>query len=234
MILAHCAAIGYILLTIGLASPEGSAMVAGNSPSSYGLPVEKIITPEDVRSILAIAKKHSERDHLFFCVAANTGLRLSEVGHLMVDDVLSNNRLLVTRRKKKELRPEIIDVAAPIHAMLVERAKQYECGYLFPGRCAPCFIRHRSKPPEQFCIGGHTSLRDIQRRWSLTIAEAGLLMRGRGIHSLRHTAITSVYNTTRDILKAQIFAGHSSPTITMSYAHVLDMQETLAKMPVVK
>ena len=164
MILAHCAAIGYILLTIGLASPEGSAMVAGNSPSSYGLPVEKIITPEDVRSILAIAKKHSERDHLFFCVAANTGLRLSEVGHLMVDDVLSNNRLLVTRRKKKELRPEIIDVAAPIHAMLVERAKQYECGYLFPGRCAPCFIRHRSKPPEQFCIGGHTSLRDIQRR----------------------------------------------------------------------
>jgi hypothetical protein len=47
-------------------------------------------------------------------------------------------------------------------------------------------------------------------------------------------AITSVYNTTRDILKAQIFAGHSSPTITMSYAHVLDMKETLEKMPVMK
>jgi integrase len=55
---------------------------------------------------------------------------------------------------------------------------------------------------------------------------------GRGIHSLRHTAITNIYALTKDLRKAQVFAGHSSSAITERYAHIVDMAETLSAMPV--
>lgn len=205
---------------------------SNSSPASWSLADCKIITPDQVRQILATARKHSERDFVFMALGAHTGLRLSEVGHLMVEDVLDRDRLIVTRRKKKVLKPEIIDVAAPVHALLREWAKQFEIGYLFPGNCAPCFIRHLSKPAEQFCIGGHASLRDIQRRWSMVLAECGLLTYGRGIHSLRHTAITSMYEKTKDLIAAQKFAGHSSSQITERYAHAVDMKGKINSMDV--
>lgn len=205
---------------------------ANSSPSSWSLADNKIVTPDQVRQILAVAKKRSERNYVYFAVAASTGLRLAEIGHLMVEDILDRDRLVVTRRKKKVLHPEIIDVAAPIHALLRDWAKQYEIGYVFPGDCAPCFIRHLSKPTEQFCIGGHASLRDVQRGWSMALAECGLLAYGRGIHSLRHYAITAMYQATKDLRAAQQFAGHSSSQITERYAHVLDMKERISKMDV--
>ena len=230
--IAFVVALGYLLGYQHSSGYEGSAMGTGNTSASWSLPVEKIVSPDDVRNILATAKKYSERDWTFFVIGANTGLRLSEVGHLMVDDVLDSNRLRVTRRKKKVLKPEIIDVAAPVHAIIREWAKQYEIGYLFPGNCAPCFIRHLNGTPEQFCIGGHSSLRDLQRRWKMVLAECGLNMNGRGIHSLRHAAITAFYASTRDLRAAQMFAGHSSSQMTERYAAVLDMKEKVNKVEV--
>lgn len=229
--ISFLAAIWYSLFSLA-ASQGDYAMANHSSPSAWGLSEEKIISPEDVKRILSTARTHSERDYVFFTVAANTGLRLAEVGHLMADEILDGNRLLVTRRKKKHLKPEIIDVAAPVHALLRDWAKQFEVGWLFPGDCAPCFIRHLKGEPEQFCIGGHSSLRDVQRRWSMVLAECGLLTKGRGIHSLRHAAITAFYAKTRDLRAAQMFAGHSSSQITERYAHVTEMREKINSVEV--
>lgn len=211
----------------------------GNSPVDWTLLDAKLITPEDVQRILARAKEAAAfspmmaRDYDFMAVAVNTGLRLSEVAHLEKEDVLPS-RLMVTRRKKRSLHPAPIEIMPTVHAILKARAEAVESGYLFPGRAKPCIIHRTSKTKgpseEQVCVGGHCSLRSIQRRWRLLITELGLYKYGRGIHSLRHTAITAMYKLTKDLRKAQVFAGHSSSTITERYAHCVDLAETLEKM----
>lgn len=210
-----------------------------STPSDWTLADSKIITPEQVTAILARAKQYGEtdpswfRDYEFWTIGVNTGLRLSEVGHVEVDDILPT-RLMVVRRKKRRLHPAPIDVMPHVHEILRKRAAEVGTGYLFPGRCKPCVVHRRKTGVEQVCIGGHASLRNIQRRWRLLLEEMGLYQHGRGIHSLRHTAITQMYKLTKDLRKAQVFAGHSSSAITERYAHVVDMQETLAAMPVIR
>lgn len=215
-----------------------------NMVGDWSLHDAKIITPEDVHVILQRAKEAGDmdqmyqRDYDFMAVAVNSGLRLSEVAHIEKGDVLPT-RLMMTRRKKRHLHPAPIEVMPAVMEILKRRAADVEDGYVFPGRAQPCEI-HRSKTDkvtkartqwtEQVCVGGHCSLRSIQRRWRLLITELGLYKYGRWIHSLRHTAITAIYKMTRDLRKAQVFAGHSSSKITETYAHVVDLQESLNAM----
>lgn len=213
-----------------------------NKPGDWTLGDAKLITPEDADRILARAKEAGgmdpmfKRDYDWFFIAFNTGLRLSEVGHIEKGDVLPK-RLIVTRRKKRRLQPAPIEIAPAVHAILKARADEVEAGYIFPGRAQPCLIHRKSKKNgpsvEQVCIGGHASLRSIQRRWRLLIEELGIYQYGRGVHSARHTAITTIYRMTKDLRLAQVFAGHSSSAITERYAHVVDLDATLAKMPII-
>jgi integrase len=207
----------------------------------------KLLAPSDPHNILARVKQYAEfcpmaaRDYDWYFTALHTGLRLSEVGHIEKADILPN-RLIVARRKKRHLQPAPIEVMPAVMEVLRRRAAMVESGYIFPGRSKPCEI-HRSRTDkdtkvrtqwtEQVCVGGHASLRSIQRRWRLLVEELGIYMYGRGIHTLRHTAITNIYTMTHDLRKAQVFAGHESSKTTEIYAHVVDMQETLAEMPVI-
>ena len=216
----------------------------GNRVGDWSLHDAKIVMPDEVQVILKRAKEAGEmdpmmlRDYDWMMVAANSGWRLSEVGHLEKCDIL-DRRVLLARRKKRNLHQEPVEVMPAVMEILHRRANAVEEGYLFPGRAQPCII-HRSKTDkltrvrtqwdEQVCVGGHASLRSIQRRWRLLVTELGLYKYGRGIHSLRHTAITAMYRLTKDLRKAQVFAGHSSSKITETYAKVLDMEETLAAM----
>lgn len=199
----------------------------------WNLPAEKILTRDEMARILAIAKERSARDYVFLATCANTGLRLSEVAHIKADDVLPRNQLRVTRRKKKVLQPTIIDIVPTLAAMLCEW-KQMHDGYLFLGECSPCEIvrlkEGKAQPPEKVCGGGHISLRAIQRNWALYVAEAGLRMHGRGIHSTRHFAISEFYDKQRDLRACQLFAGHSNSAITERYASVRDMREKVNQM----
>ena len=215
-------------------SAEGkeNGLVSTNG-AVWNLPVEKILSREEMSRILEVSKQRSARDYVYFATCANLGLRLSEVAHIRRDDVLRNSQLRVTRRKKKVLQPTVIDILPSVSAMLNEWGQMFD-GYLFPGNSAPCVI-HRSRKgvllePEQVCNGGHISLRCIQRNWAMIVAEAGLRMHGRGIHSTRHFAITEFYDKHRDLRAAQLYAGHSNSAITERYASVRDMKEKVNAM----
>jgi len=43
-----------------------------------------------------------------------------------------------------------------------------------------------------------------------------------GFHQLRHSAVTNVYRTSRDLFLAQRFARHASPLTTVVYTHPSD------------
>lgn len=207
----------------------------GQPQADWHLKDAKIVSPDEFRVILGRAKELSDYDawwgvmYDWMAIAVNTGLRVSEVAHVEKTDVLPT-RLVVTRRKKRRLHPEPIEVMPAVREILKRRADAVSEGFLFPGRQAPCFINRRNGEREQVCIGGHASIRNVQRRWRLLLEELGLYKYGRGIHSARHTAVTEIYRATKDLRKAQVFAGHSSSTITEVYAHVTDMKETLEGM----
>lgn len=217
----------------------------GMRKSDWTLKDAKIVAPDEVMMIINLAKQKAEKDPetwkkivKWLSIAANSGLRLSEVGHIEKEDVLQN-RLMMVRRKKRDLHPEPIEIMPAVHALLHEMASKVETGFIFPGNAQPCII-YRSKTDkdtkkktewtEQVCVGGHSSLRTIQRAWRILVTELNLYKHGRGIHSLRHAAITKMYKDNKDLLLCQEFAGHSSPDITVRYCHVVDLQEKLAKM----
>jgi integrase len=65
-----------------------------NAPADWTLADAKIVTTDEARLILARAKEYGEidptwkRDYDWFAIAVNTGLRVSEVGHIEKTDVL--------------------------------------------------------------------------------------------------------------------------------------------------
>ena len=226
----------YLVLTAlcgNLNSTEKSDYVVSQNGAVWNLRIEKILQRDEMSRILGIAKERSARTYTFLATCANTGLRLSEVGHIHADDVLPRCQLRITRRKKRTLQPIVIDISPQLAAILEEWKQMFD-GYLWPGNAKPCII-HRSKKgvalePEYACQGGHISLRVIQRDWALICAEAGLRMHGRGIHSIRHFAITEFYDKHRDLRAAQVFAGHSSSQMTEKYAAVREMKEKIDAM----
>lgn len=209
--------------------------VMGKPQAEWHLKDAKIVTTDEFRTILGRAKELGEYDpwwalmYDWTAIAVNSGLRVSEVAHIEKGDVLPH-RLMVIRRKKRHLHPEPIEIMPAVREILHRRADAVEDGYIFPGKQAPCFINRRNGTREQVCVGGHASIRNVQRRWRLLLEDLGLYKLGRGIHSARHTAVTEIYRATKDLRKAQVFAGHSSSSITEVYAHVTDMKETLEGM----
>lgn len=84
---------------------------------------------------------------------------------------------------------------------------------------------------DQFCPGGHLSIRHFQGRWKKLMLDLDIYKFGRGVHCIRHASVTRLYNKTRDIRAAQEFAGHESIEMTKRYCHV-DLEEKLASVPV--
>ncbi len=199
-------------------------MFAG-STSTWSLPREKSLTRLEVRKILSIARESNARDYVFFATSANTGLRLCEVVHIKASDI-QDGRLRITRRKKKRLVPQWIDISRALWSILSEWNQMFSGEeFIFPGVSSPCLIRRSKGQIERTCDGRHVARRNIQRKWAEAVRGVGLSMKGRGIHSLRHYAVSQFYEKTRDLRACQMFAGHSSSTITERYAHVLEMRD---------
>jgi integrase len=220
----------------------------GDNRLEWTLGDAKLLEDGVPQKILARLKQAAEfcpmaaRDYDFCFAAFNSGFRISELIHIEKGDV-QGKRLMMARRKKRKLQPKPVEVSSAVMDLLRKRAAAVEDGYIFPGRAKPCIV-HRSRTDkntkartqwdEQVCVGGHASIRSIQRRWRLLLEELGIYMYGRGVHSMRHTAATEMYrNTGGNLRKTQIFLGHESSKTTEVYAHVVDMQDTLDKLPVI-
>lgn len=208
---------------------EGYAMPQFSSASSWSLAPEKIVLKPELQRVLAGANEMDAWFYVFLATAINTGLRMCEVLHIKREDLL-DGRLRITRRKKKALKPELIEVVPPLWTLLTEWGQTFESGWIFPGTCGPCQIEHSNGNRTKVCDGGHTSKRTVQVKWRSVLTGLGLYVKGRGIHTTRHFSITEFYAKYRDLRACQLFAGHSNSTITERYAKVLDMREKVHGM----
>lgn len=82
---------------------------------------------------------------------------------------------------------------------------------------------------DQFCPGGHMSIRAFAKRWQNLMKDLKIYQHGRGVHCVRHAAITRFYNDTRDIMATKEFAGHESIEMTKNYTHI-QLVESIAKV----
>jgi len=195
--------------------------------AAWELQVELVPNRIEMARILEIAKNRSARDYVALAILAHLGLRVSELVHIKSDDLV-NGMLRVTRRKKRVLRPNAIEVPEALWKILKEWADSFD-GYIFPGNAKPCVIQRSRKGvkvgPEQVCNGGHLHIRCLQRNWGMYCAEAGLRMYGRGIHQTRHYFGSEFYAATKDLRATQVALGHSSSQMTERYAHIRNMRE---------
>ncbi len=174
------------------------------------------LTQAEQRTILRATAKHP-RDHVIYSLALGTGLRLGEIVGLNVGDVFNGNGRPRTRIR---IRPEIAkrgkagDVFLPDR--LVEKLRRFRA---FKKQ------RRESLAPDAplFCYQSRTriSKRRVQFAWREWQKRAGL-DRLYPFHCIRHSAVTNVYRSTRDLFLAQRFARHVSPLTTTVYTHPSD------------
>ena len=179
------------------------------------------LTADEQRLILR-ATAGNVRDHTSISLALGTGLRLGEIVGLDVGDVFAPDgtpRVRVRVRAAIAKGGRAADVFLP--DKLVVKLKRFwrwkEARGEDASPDAPLFANQS---------GRRISKRRVQFTWAAWQRRARF-DRVYGFHALRHTAVTNVYRTSRDLFLAQRFARHASPLTTVVYTHPSD-EELLA------
>ncbi len=176
------------------------------------------LTQADQRTILR-ATSNNLRDHVIYSLALGTGLRLGEIVGLNVGDLFNGNgrpRTRIRIRAEIAKRGRAGDVFLP--DKLVAKLRRFRA-----------FKKQRQESLEStaplFCNQSRTriSKRRVQFAWREWQKRAGF-DRLYPFHCIRHSSITNVYRTTRDLFLAQRFARHVSPLTTTVYTHPSDQE----------
>ena len=177
------------------------------------------LTYGEQKEILKVSSRNA-RDHLIYSLALGTGLRLAEIDGLNVGDVyLADGKPRTRIRLRRELVKggRAADVFLPDSLVRKLRGfwnwKAREEEGLQPSDplfCSQGGRRRISKRRVQFAF----------RTWQLKAGFDRLYP----FHALRHTAVTNVYQASRDLFLAQRFARHVSPLTTTVYTHPSDQE----------
>ncbi len=159
------------------------------------------------------------RDHVLLSLALATGLREHELVALNVGDVQADEgkarrrvQLRVFKRSREDARGQEVVLSSGIQAKLEKffRWKRQREESMMGD--APLFVSRKRN---------RLSTRQVRHAFRLWQERAGFERRF-SFHSVRHSAITNLYDATRDIRLAQRFARHSSITSTQIYTHPTD------------
>jgi integrase len=173
----------------------------------------KALKPDELRQLIAATP---DAHRLFVRFTAETGMRLSEVSATRWCDVeFGRRRVRVERRvrdgvvgpPKSRAGRRSIPLTPEMTQILWEQRKQTQTAadesLVFPNRA-----------------GGYRDATNIGRWFNKAAIDAGV--EGHTFHGLRHTCITNLLNRGLTVKQAQVWAGHASPTITLSvYQHLI-------------
>ena len=190
---------------------------------------EKFLAPDDVHRLrrllgdaatLARARgtQAAVRDQLIIELALGTGLRVSELSYLKVEDLFlkkGQNSLLV--RDGKGGKQRVVQFSPGLKKLIQEFLNYISANspFLFPSQ----------RNPHMTASG----IQQVFKRWA---AKAGLPKRY-SIHCLRHTYATRLHKASGYNLRlVQKQLGHSSVATTQVYADVLneDVEKALANL----
>jgi integrase/recombinase XerD len=162
--------------------------------------------------------------------ALSTGLRVSEIGKLHVEDIdLKRGSLAVYRSKKRKPVRETLAIGKEFADHLRDYLTWRSC---WLADMDGVFRKGLTDAKGALFIGcrGPLTAQGLQRVWKAAIKRAGLPVE-LSIHSARHTLAVHLLKKTGNLRQVQKQLGHSSPTITAAmYADVTfeDMQDGLS------
>lgn len=182
----------------------------------------RTLTEREQKALLRVTGEHRAgwRDHVLFAMALGTGLRAHELVALDVGDVFDDagraRRRLSLRVFKGDGRgdddgQEVL-LPSALRAKLdkLRAWKQHEGESLAAD--APLFVSQR---------GTRLSARQLRHAFAVWQQRAGF-ERHVSLHIARHTAVSGIYASTKDLRLTQRFARHRSVVTTMVYTHPSD------------
>jgi len=187
--------------------------------SNWIISPDKYLTPDETRRLRKVCEEAAlaakargiqapVRARLIIELATGTGLRVSELANLKIEDLYmkkGQNTLIV--RNGKGGKDRVVQFNAKLKDLILEylNYRHSDSPYLFP-----------SKHGEQITASG---IQQVFKKWA---SKAGLPDRY-SIHSLRHTYAVRLYKASGYNLRlVQKQLGHSSVSTTQVYADVLD------------
>jgi integrase len=173
--------------------------------------VQPLRTVEEIaefREALAVAGKapgqtnQSARNLLLFTIGVNTGLRISDIVKLRIEDVKEKSKFTIIENKTEKKRTiHISSIMADIAEYLADKPAE---GWLFPSRKG----------------NGHISTTQAYR----ILAKAADMI-GRddiGTHTLRKTFGYHYYRRTRDVVTLMEIFNHADQATTKRYIGIRD------------
>jgi len=168
-----------------------------------GLP--RAMEPEDVRRLLGVIE--NVRDRAMVLVLLRTGMRIGELLHTRVDDVLFGERKILIFEAEKNRVGRVVylsdDALQALWAWVRMRDSSRVCLFYARGRDTMSY----------------TTARSIFFRYLL---RAGLSHKGYSLHCLRHTFATELLNAGMRLECLQVLLGHNSLQMTRRYARLSD------------
>jgi len=164
----------------------------------------------DVKKIDAMKrhlKKKNLRDYVLFTLGINSGLRISDLLSLQIEDVKDKDRIVLREGKTKK--GKNFPLSDNCKTVLAEylNATGVTKGPLFPSR------------------KGNEAIKRVQAYKILNAAAANVGIKDTiGTHSLRKTFAYHAYKNGYDISLLQKLLNHSSPAVTLRYMGITQDQ----------
>lgn len=172
----------------------------------------EILDQEEVRKLFDSAQTIKHRSILM--LVYGTGLRVSEVAKLRVQDI-DSRRMMIRVQQGKGRKDRYVPLTAAILKVLREYWRAYRpSSWLFEGNTARGYMLPSS----------------IQHVYKEAKALAGIT-KGRGIHTLRHSYATHLLENGVDSVIVQALLGHSHITTTMRYLRVTERKLQSTQSP---
>jgi integrase/recombinase XerC len=178
----------------------------------------RALTFDDTERLLAADEEGApfpERDRAMFEFLYATGLRVSELSGLDLEDVDTGQRLarVLGKGSKERIVPYGEPAAEALRAYLPGRAALRSAAAgndSPPDEAEPLFVNHR---------GGRLTSRSVARILKRRLREAGLPDKI-SPHALRHTFATHLLSAGADLRSIQELLGHASLSTTQKYTHL--------------
>ncbi len=166
--------------------------------------VEPIRNKSDIEAIEYVLKRNSARNHLIFVFGLNTGLRVSDILGLNIDDVKNKNYIEIHEKKTGKYKkfPLNNKLKKLIKNYLIKRAENYTIlkeEPLFVGK------KHYRLDRSQ-----------VYRFLNKACIEIGLKINV-GTHTMRKSFGYHFYQKYKDVALLQKILNHSNPSITLRY-----------------
>jgi len=171
------------------------------SPSTLSEPERKRM----LRDVGARKGDASARDRVMLEVLLNTGIRLSELVGLDIADVDVDGKRITITAKGGHVETRFInaDLRRLLRRYLRRRAE-------VDTESPAIFLSNR---------GTRISTRQVQARFRLWLAWAGIDRNGLSVHSLRHTFASRLYWRTKDLVLVGRALGHRTMEASRIYVH---------------